>query len=202
MSTNERLIRAFAGNFTAEKRGEGEDSKPVIAGYAAKFNEETRIDGYFQYIEKIEQGAFARAIKEKHDVRALVDHNPSLILARTTNKTLELSEDETGLMVNILPVNTTFAKDTIENVRVGNISQMSFAFRIVKQEWQERGAEQVRIIKDVDLFDVSLVTYPAYEQTEAYVRSAEGDFKNFINSKQQVENFNNNLNLKILLTKI
>lgn len=147
----------------------GEEKKPVISGYAAVFNSPTNIGSMFR--EVIKPGAFARAIKENQDVRALVDHIPDKILGRTKSGTLRLSEDEKGLRYEIDPPNTTVATDLLESIRRGDIDQSSFAFTPKSQTWRKDGEQLVREINDVDLYDVSPVTYPAYESTSVSVRS-------------------------------
>lgn len=141
---------------------------PKFEGYAALFNTQTEI--FKDFFEVVAPGAFARALKEKQDVRALVDHDPSKILGRTTAGTLQLREDKTGLRSTILPPNTQLGRDTKTSLERGDISQMSFAFRVVKQEWEDKGEITVRTLLDVDLFDVSIVTYPAYPDTTVAVR--------------------------------
>ena len=147
------------------------DEPPVIEGHAAVFDKFS--EPFFGFIEKVAPGAFARAIREKQDVRALVDHLPSSILGRTKSGTLTLREDSRGLRVRIQPPGTTLGRDTTESIRRGDIDQMSFGF-MVKKESLEREAgpngEDVRIIEDVDLFDVSVVTFPAYPDTDVGVR--------------------------------
>lgn len=149
-----------------EERAEG--TPPVIEGYASVFDKWS-VD-MFGWKEKIARGAFADNLKTNPDVRALIDHNSSLMLGRTTAGTLTLEEDKKGLKARITPPDTTVANDLIANMRIGNINQMSFAFQTVEEEWNERYTE--RVVKRADLFDVSVVTYPAYKQASVKVRSA------------------------------
>lgn len=169
----------------SELRADDEaDSLPVLEGYAAVFDSVVSIGGYFR--EVIRPGAFSRAIKEKQDVRALIDHNHSLIIGRTAAGTLKLTEDERGLKVEIHPPNTTLARDLVENIKLGNISQMSFAFRVSRARWtEEENQPDLREIEDVDLIDVSPVTYPAYEDTEIFARSAEDIYKTYQREKEE-----------------
>lgn len=145
----------------------------VIEGYAALFNVRTVIWGLFE--ESIKPGAFSRAIKEKQDVRSLFNHNPDCPLGRTKYGTLALREDEKGLWTETTVVDTQQARDVVENIRVGNVDQMSFAFIPKKTKWtfaEERGGLDHCEILDLDLYDISPVTYPAYEQTSCGVRAA------------------------------
>jgi HK97 family phage prohead protease len=149
---------------------EGEAS-PVITGHAAVFDTPTDIGGWFK--EVIAKGAFASAIG-RDDVRALFNHDENYVLGRTPN-TLRLSEDDKGLAVEIDAPQTQLIKDMVlEPMKRGDLSQMSFAFQVTKEEWDESDPKYpTRTIKDVRLFDVSPVTFPAYPTTDCNVRSAE-----------------------------
>lgn len=151
-----------------EAREEGDDL-PTISGYAAIFDSETTIMGMFR--EVVRRGAFKRAINEKQDVRALIDHESSSIIGRTKAGTLTLEEDEKGLRTVIKPPKTQVARDIIENMRQGNVDQMSFAFTVQKQVWStDSNKLDLREILDVNLYDVSIVTFPAYSGTSVGLR--------------------------------
>lgn len=151
-----------------EKRDDGSSK---IIGHAAVFDQLSENLGCFR--EKIAHGAFKNAIIED-DVRALFNHDPNFVLGRNKSGTLRLKEDEKGLAVEIDPPDTQYARDLIENLRLGNISQMSFGFRTVEDHWDEdENGFPIRTLKEVRLFDVSPVTYPAYPQTDVAVRSLE-----------------------------
>lgn len=153
----------------------------MIEGYAAVFNEETDIGGMFR--EVIRPGAFARAIEERQDVRALWNHDPNFVLGRTKAGTLKLEEDKRGLWISIEPPDTQFARDHMQSIARGDVDQMSFAFIATDETWTERkGEPSLREIKDVDLFDVSSVTYPAYEGTQVGLRSAESVYQEHVHS--------------------
>lgn len=153
-----------------------DDSLPTIVGYAAVFDKQTKIGGrWWSYNEVIKRGAFTRTLKEGADVRALIDHDPSKIIGRSKAGSLRMVEDTHGLHVEIEPSNTQTSRDLVENIRNGNITGMSFGFQIVTDNWRMVDGEELREIFDVDLFDVSPVTFPAYDQTEVSVRSALGN---------------------------
>lgn len=136
------------------------------------FDREAVIAGLFR--ERIAPGAFAEAIRED-DVRALFNHDPNLILGRTTAGTLLLAEDETGLRYEIDPPETQWARDLMVSVERGDISQSSFGFSVVREEWQAPSSPNelpLRTILEARLYDVSPVTFPAYEETTAEARSA------------------------------
>lgn len=153
-----------AGDIAA--RAEGEARK--IVGYAAMFNRDANIAGIF--IERIAPGAFSAAIG-RDDVRALFNHDDNLVLGRTKAGTLRLTEDATGLHYEIDPPDTSLARDLVVSIERGDVSQSSFAFRPTREQWDETGDLPVRTILEAELFDVSPVTYPAYEDTEVGVRA-------------------------------
>ena len=144
------------------RESDGDDM--TLEGYAAVYNSETDL-GHFR--EVIKPGAFDDVLD--NDVRALINHDPNLILGRTTNGTLELSVDERGLKYRVKLGDQQYAKDFYESVKRGDISQSSFAFTIDKQSWNEE-----RTVRSVDkvrqLLDVSPVTYPAYAAATVQAR--------------------------------
>jgi HK97 family phage prohead protease len=143
-----------------------EEGKPKITGYAAMFDTWADIGGWFK--ESIRRGAFAKTIKEA-DIRALMNHDENYVLGRNKAGTLRLHEDSKGLAVEIDPVDATWSNDLLKSMKRGDISQMSFGFTVNKQEVDYDRDE--RVLTDVNLFDVSVVTYPAYPTTSAQVRS-------------------------------
>lgn len=154
-----------------EMRDSASGGLPTIVGYAAVFNVETDIGGFFR--ERIRPGAFARAIAEQQDVRALFNHDANLLLGRLGAGTLRMAEDEQGLRVEIDPPDTQTGREVVELIRRGDIYGMSFGFMATQESWDSmEDGVALRILEDVDLFDVSPVTFPAYEKTEVSVRSA------------------------------
>lgn len=157
---------------SVENRADGSEP-PTIVGYAAVFDQWSEDLGNFR--EKIARGAFTEAIR-KDDIRALFNHNPDHVLGRNTSGTLRLIEDEHGLRIEIDPPDTQVARDLVTSMRRGDITQMSFGFTVIEQEWSEEedpegGTSVRRVIKRAGLYDVSPVTFPAYKGTEVAVRS-------------------------------
>lgn len=163
-------------------RSEGGGRKAV--GYAAVFNSWTSLSkgkGY-DVREVIRPGAFRNALAEGQDVRALFNHNPSDLLGRTSAGTLRLAEDSRGLWVEIDLPDTATGRDVAELVGRGDASQMSMAFlpraggESVKRRSEGGLSITETVITDADLFDVSIVTYPAYQATRVELRggAAEG----------------------------
>ena len=155
----------------AASEGEGD----VLEGYAAVFNEWTRIgDEAFGFDESIAPGAFAESIKDD-DIRAFFNHNEDNVLGRKKAKTAEFHEDSKGLRVVIRPPNTQAGRDVVELVKRGDVDGMSFMFRIRPNgdEWidpQKNGDSHKRIIRSVRLFEAGPVTFPAYETTSISAR--------------------------------
>lgn len=188
-----RETRIFTG-LKVEARADAE-ALPTIRGYAAVFNSETVIGGKsWGFREKIAPGAFSDALKSS-DVRALFNHDEDLVLGRLKAGTLRISEDERGLKVEIDPPDTQDARDLITKMQRGDIDQMSFAFTMEggAQAWDESGEMPLRTIQKVgELLDVSIVTYPAYPDTEAAARSLaavkkERERQNFMNAARRLE---------------
>lgn len=151
-------------------RAAGEGSAPLIAGHAAVFHAPSEDFGGWR--EQIAPGAFKRTLKSA-DVRALFNHDPNYVLGRNTARTLSLAEDLEGLAIQVEPPATGWASDLMASMQRGDIDQMSFAFRTIKDKWEtdQEAGMQLRTLLEVELYDVSVVTYPAYPQTDAAVRS-------------------------------
>jgi HK97 family phage prohead protease len=141
-----------------------------VEGYAAVFNEVADIGGMFR--EVIAPGAFREAIG-RDDVVFLINHE-GLPLARTRSGTLKLTEDARGLrMETVLDPEDPDVRSIAGKMKRGDLDKMSFAFRADVQEWDESGDLPLRTIKRASLYDVSVVTTPAYDGTEIGLRSLE-----------------------------
>lgn len=141
-----------------------------IAGYAARFNSVSGDLGGF--VEQIAPGAFSRALASSPDVRALFNHDPNFVIGRTTAGTLTLREDSKGLWMEAQPPDTQWARDMATSIARGDINQMSFGFSVPKggDMWgRQDDGTPLRTLVTVDLFDVSPVTYPAYDSTSVSV---------------------------------
>lgn len=149
----------------------GDDKGITLRGYAAVFNSLSEDLGGFR--EQIVPGAFKEAI-ETDDIRALLNHDANFVLGRNRAKTLELKEDARGLAVVINAPDTSFARDLVVSMERGDITQMSFAFRVKPngEDWAKNDdGVWIRSVKRVRLYDVSPVTYAAYTATDIAVRS-------------------------------
>ena len=155
--------RSFAGELRAAK-----EKDFVLTGYAASFNTLSRDLGGFK--ERLAPGCFKRSLAAGDDVKALFNHNPSMILGRRDNGTLSVEEDSRGLKwrCQLNPASQQH-RDIYESVKRGDINECSFAFTVQDgaEDWEEatdeRGARFIRrTIRECNLLDVSCVTNPAY----------------------------------------
>jgi uncharacterized protein len=153
-----------------ELRAETEEAgKRYLSGYAARYNVLSEDMGGWR--ERIMPGAFARALREHQDVAHLHNHDASRLLGRTTAGTTELTEDEQGLHFRTLLPNTSVARDLEENLARGEVTGNSFGFVATRSAWvddpkaDDESMRCIRELHDVDLFDVSTVTFPAYPHT-------------------------------------
>ena len=153
-------------------RSQSSDSPGSIVGYASTFSSLSTDLGNFR--ERVAPGAFRNSLANGDDVKGLIQHNPTLIIGRTRNKTLRLSEDSVGLRMECDLPNTSYARDLMASVNRGDLSEMSFAFTVDDNgdDWDEENDPEtneriaVRTLRSVKLMDVSVVTYPAYRDTQ------------------------------------
>ena len=163
----QKNIRDFRTSFTITREQETDDER-VIEGYFALYEQETELfAGSYEIINK---GAFDSTLN-KNDIRALWNHNTQYVLGRNKNGSLELKADDKGLFATIKLPNTQYASDLYELVSRGDIDQASFGFNILDEELEElaNGGYRWRI-KDIDLHEISVVTFPAYENTTVQAR--------------------------------
>ncbi|MFI8710260.1 HK97 family phage prohead protease [Bacillus sp. NPDC077411] len=169
---NKKEMRTF--EITGLQTRDATDTESnMISGYAAVFNSPTSIGDWFT--ETIAPGAFSRAISENNDIRALFNHDWNNVLGRTKSGTLRLFEDERGLKFEVDLPNTSVARDLVESMRRKDINQCSFGFHATKEEWDYNVEPALRTIQEVELYEVSVVSIPAYEDTEVSLRSKEID---------------------------
>lgn len=152
---------------TAELRAKGRR----LEGYAALFGTEARIGGGI--VEKIAPGAFTQTLRARDDILALVDHDPSRVLARTKSGTLHLSEDTRGLAFDLSVPDTQAGRDVLALAERGDLGGMSFGFSARDEDFQGNKRE----LRAVDLFEISIVAaFPAYQGTVINARSRNGFF--------------------------
>lgn len=159
----DKEIRHLTNNIEVRNDEESEDN--IIVGYSLKFNRWSEDLGGFKEI--ISPGALEGA--DMSDVRALIDHMPTNIIGRNTAGSLKLEVDDIGLKFRCKLPNTSYARDLMENIRNGNINQCSFAFKVEDEEidYDEETDMFTRTVKKfAEILDVSVVTYPAYRDTD------------------------------------
>ena len=146
-----------------------EEEKMIVEGYAIVFDEPTDLG----YIEIIESGALDNC--DMSDVCLKYNHEDDfLIMARTRNKSLQLEVDNHGLKIRAELIDTQSNRDIYKSVRAGLLDKMSFAFLVSDANWDTVDGVDIRRITGISkLFDVSIVDFPAYDQTEVYARSKE-----------------------------
>lgn len=174
-----------------------EEDEGKIEGIASRVDEWYDLGGFD---ERVAKGAFDDVLE--NDVRALFNHDPNLVLARTKSKTLELFKDKEGnLAYRFKTPNRSYAKDLEDAVKSGDVDQSSFAFRVKEEKWEWRDdnkdlkKDRRTILKFEKLYDVSPVTYPASPSTTVATRQIENHLSEIEQAKK-----NKNLN-KLKLAK-
>lgn len=160
-----------------EIRESGNGKDWTLTGLAAVYEKlsEPLVSPFGRFREKLARGAFTEVLATSPDVRLLFNHDESYVMARTRSGTLELTETEQGLRVWARVAPTQWGRDLRESLLRGDVDQMSFAFTVEEDEWEDKDdGAIIRTIKRVgQLFDVSVVTFAAYPQTSAAARSLE-----------------------------
>lgn len=185
----EHRTRALAAADACLVRADGEDDAPRFKGHAAVFNSRTSIGDPFRWgwYEEIGAGAFDKTLDEG-DARFLIDHDTSLLVARVSAGDLRLQTDDIGLDTDAdLDTELSYVRDLVRNLEKRRITGMSFGFYVVRDTWTTEPVEievngktveievDVRVIDEVRLLEVSAVTFPAYEDTDAGLRADVAD---------------------------
>jgi hypothetical protein len=181
MEAEHRGLPSAAARIAIRADDKSADDERFV-GHAAVFDVRTSIGNPLKwgFYEELASGCFTKTLKEC-DARFLLDHDSYYVVSRMSADTLTLKEDKTGLAVDSdLDVNLSYVKDLKANVRNGNVTGMSFGFYVVKDQWSTEEVEvtgskepievEVRRILEVRLVEVSAVTFPAYDATDAGLR--------------------------------
>lgn len=160
-----KIERRFLQAEQLRSLGEG---KMRVGGYAAVFEKLSQDLGGFR--EKIQRGAFANSVASG-DVRALWNHDSSIVLGRTTSKTLRISEDEYGLNFEVDLPDTQAGRDARVSIERGDVDGVSFGFEVLEDKVDRSGDEIIRTLLSVNLFEVSPCTFPAYLSSNVEARS-------------------------------
>lgn len=164
---NDNRVQRF---FDIKARSANDDSKMVLEGYALKFEKETELWKGFK--EVIRKGALDNTDMSR--VFLLFNHNDDVILAGTSNNSLELQVDDIGLKFRAELVDTQTSKEVYTLAKQGLLTKCSFSFRTAKNGYKYSRTDdknELGEIVDIEtLYDVAVVTYPAYDDTEVYAR--------------------------------
>lgn len=163
----ERLKRDFKTEFKI-KRDDEAPEEMIIEGYFALYENETEL--FTNSFEIITKGAFDKTLN--NDIRGLWNHNTQYVLGRNKSGSIELRTDDKGLYGLIRLPNTQYARDLYELVKRGDVDQCSFGFNILEEELEELASGGYRWrINEIDLHEISVVTFPAYENTSVQART-------------------------------
>ncbi len=137
----------------------------TVRGYAASFGTPTTIKDMTgrAFQEVLAPTAFERTLKEQPDIRLLRDHNPSAIMGRTKSGTLKVGTDAYGLWYECQLPDTQEGRDMMESIRRGDLDSCSFGFTVKEDAWTDGAEMPTRELRDVTLYEVSIVAFPAYE---------------------------------------
>ena len=149
-----------------------EEARMLVEGYAIVFNSESRDLGGFT--EVVKENALDKALERNTDVLALYGHDYQNVLGRQSANTLQLEKDERGIKFTLDLPNTQLGRDVYTLVERGDLKGNSFGFTVEKDSWDKKGDKVIRTIEQVrDLFEISIVSLPAYEATELVKRNFE-----------------------------
>lgn len=158
----------------AEIRAKGDNAAPKIAGYVTKFDALSQV--IYDFRERFAVGCFDACLAENPDVLGLFNHSMDNVLGRTSAGTMRLSVDKVGLAYEIDPPDTTLGRDLVVSMGRGDIRGSSIGFYALEDAWDLSGDGMlVRTIVRAAVFDVSVVTDPAYLTSDAAVRSQTAD---------------------------
>ena len=179
-------VRSIGKLNTRNETNETDEMK--ISGYFVVFNSETKL--FENYYEEISDKAFQNI--DLTDIRALADHDTAKVLGRTKSNTLKLSVDDKGLYGEIIiNKNDTEAVNLYERVKRQDIDQCSFGFNILNETMEQRADGTTKwTITEIELFEVSIVTFPAYQDTSVEARSEQMkqlEKRNLQKRKQQLK---------------
>ena len=167
----QKEIRKFIAT-DLETRTEENSSEKIISGYINKFNTRSKYMGFY---EEVANGAFDKTLADGHNIYAMYNHNSDKILGSTRSGSLKLNVDDVGLHFELrINPNISYASDIAELVKSGDLEGCSFGFWVTDDEWTyTEDKVDLRIIKEVELIEVTITPFPAYLDSEASCRSFE-----------------------------
>lgn len=181
MSKQKEIRKIIATDI--EARSIEENNEKIISGYINKFNFKSQYMGFFEQVAK---GAFDKTLADGHNIYAMYNHNSDKILGSTRGSSLKLSVDEIGLKFELkINEQISYAKDLYELVSNKDIDGCSFGFYVIDDEWTvTEDKVDLRIIKEVELIEVTITPFPAYLDSEASCRSFEEHNKEALKEKE------------------
>lgn len=144
------------------------------------------------FIERVDRSALDRTLKENGpygDILALYNHDPGNVIGRTSNETLKLNKTDTGLSVAIDLPDTTLGRDLNYSVKRKDLKGFSFGFRTEKDNWEMVGDRIIRTLLDIDLIEISIVSMPAYLDTQIDSRGIKSVVKPKLKVHKILQNF-------------
>ncbi len=186
MNKFDEIRKAYQTRTVGTKIRQAEGGGNIIEGYFIRFNEPTELfPGCFETV-------LPEALKnfDANDLRALWNHNTQYVLGRKSNGTLEAKVDDEGLWAKITLPDVSYAKDLHELVRGGYVDQCSFGFNILDEEPIERENGLLFALKDIDLHEISVVTFPAYPTTSVDAREQLREYQKIKLGKRKTELLN------------
>lgn len=145
------------------------------------------------WIERLARGCFTKTLQESRDILGLYDHATGNLLARTSNGSLRFNDTEAGLEYELDLPDTQLGRDTYEMCKSGLLSGCSFGFSAIKDDWTYENNEEVRVILEARLYEVSIVAQPAYPTTTVSARS----LSSFLEGKELTEDEQNSVKAEI-----
>ncbi|MDM0720356.1 HK97 family phage prohead protease [Clostridium perfringens] len=187
LEKKQKEIRKFIAT-DLETRTEENSNERIISGYINKFNSRSQYMGFY---EEVAKGAFDKTLADGHNIYAMYNHNSDMILGSTRSGSLRLNVDNIGLHFELrINPNISYASDIAELVKSGDLEGCSFGFWVTDDEWTYTEDKiDLRIIKELELIEVTITPFPAYLDSEASCRSFE------LHNKE-VENANELRNLE------
>lgn len=185
MEKKQKEIRKFIAT-DLETRTEENSSEKIISGYINKFNTRSQYMGFY---EEVSNGAFDKTLADGHNIYAMYNHNSDMILGSTRSGSLKLNVDNIGLHFELrINPNISYASDIAELVKAGDLEGCSFGFWVTDDEWTYTEDKiDLRIIKELELIEVTITPFPAYLDSEASCRSFELHNEEVENAKELIK---------------
>lgn len=161
--------RRFIGS-KLELRANGEGKMPTVRAYAIVYDQKSENLGstMWEWYEICERGCASDTIKSDPIV-GLFNHSPDSVMGATYSSTLRVGEDNIGIWFEADLPDTTWARDLVKSIERGDIRGCSFAFETLTEKWEILDGKEVRRLIKIRLYDVSVVTFPAYPATNGTV---------------------------------